>query len=91
MRGDRRQLAEAVNRNTEAMARSDARWVELINEQRQFTRDITRRNEVVWRGVMEELRAGRDALLELRDEIKADTKAVLALLDRFENGGASSA
>ena len=55
---------------------------------REFIRDITRRNELVWQGVMAELAQGRAVLVGLqeeiadqRDQIRAQTQALLRLLD----------
>jgi hypothetical protein len=49
---------------------------------RGFIRDIARRNEKVWREVME-------GLSEVRADVRAQTAAILTVLDRLE-GGASA-
>jgi hypothetical protein len=62
---------------------------------RDFIREVTRRNEVVWQGVVGELREGRTELINLqgvtaalqleiagqRDQIRAQTEALWRLLD----------
>jgi hypothetical protein len=65
----------AVDRSTEASERHARQHADL----RTFIRDITRRNEVVWRGVIDEIAA-------MRDETRAQTAAILRLLDRFGPG-----
>jgi hypothetical protein len=65
-----------------------------------FIREITRRNEIVWNEVRAELQQGTLALIDLRgqiarqtreiddhrDETRAQTQAVLRLLDRRSRG-----
>ena len=48
---------------------------------RTFIRDITRRNELVWREMRDSIAAlGAD----LRDQLQAQTAAILRVLDRLE-------
>jgi hypothetical protein len=67
---------------------------------RTFIREITRRNEIVWNRVLTELEQGRLVLVGLqneiarlgrenadhRDETRAQTQALLKLLDRRSRG-----
>jgi flagellar biosynthesis regulator FlaF len=94
MWGARRELAEELRRNREAFERNRdvlERSREESEDLRAFIRDINMRNERVWREVLRELQAGQKALADLRDEIKANTQAVLSVLDRLDHGDASSA
>lgn len=89
-RGALERNREAFERNREAFEQNR----EAFEDLRTFTRDLTRRNEVVWRGVVEELRVSRtmltETLTEMRDQLEANTKAVLSVLDRLDNGGSTS-
>jgi hypothetical protein len=64
---------EALDRNREAFDRDHVARLDL----RIFIRDITLRNEKVWRGVI-----GR--LDDMGDEIRAQTAAIWNVLDRLE-------
>ena len=64
---------------------------------RQFIRDIARRHEQIWRDQLAKVDrtiAGLDeverGLREVREESKAQTQALLHVLDRLENGGAQA-
>ena len=54
---------------------------------REFIREITLRNEKVWQAVMAELQAMTAEIRDMREQTQANTKAVLAILDRFEGSG----
>lgn len=61
---------------------------------RQFVRDIAARHERIWReqadilrGMLAELLARRE---ETREDHRARLQALLQVLDRLENGGASA-
>jgi hypothetical protein len=72
--------AEAFERNAEAFERNMQaldRHQESHEDLRTFIRDITNRNEKVWRGVM-------NRLDDMGDEIRAQTAAILNVLDRLE-------
>jgi hypothetical protein len=72
--------AEPFERNAEAFARNMLaldRHQESHEDLRAFIRDITTRNEKVWRGVM-------NRLDDMGDEIRAQTAAILSVLDRLE-------
>jgi hypothetical protein len=82
-------MMEAHERNREEFERNRRSYEDL----KTFTRDLTRRNEVVWREVVTELRAGQDrlagmqaAIADMRDEIRANTQAVLRVLDQMDGG-----
>lgn len=64
---------------------------------REFIREITLRHERIWRemkaewhGVREESRAVMAELVDTRDERQAHTRALWALVDKLENGGAAA-
>lgn len=78
---------EAVDRNSELMeevkqeirlTRDEVERSRISHEGlREFTREITRRNEVVWREVAA-------TLGDMRGEIRAQTQAILTVLDRLD-------
>jgi hypothetical protein len=57
---------------------------------RQFMRDIATRHERVWREQADMLWRMLDELRDLRQENRAQTQALLRVLDRLENGGAQA-
>jgi hypothetical protein len=57
---------------------------------RQFIRDIAMRHERIWREQAEILHAMDGDMRELREESRAQTRALLHVLDRLENGGAAA-
>lgn len=71
--------------------RRDEALHELIRTQnedlREFIREITLRNEKVWQAVVGELHEMRDEIRDMRELTQANTKAVLAVLDRLEGSG----
>lgn len=74
--------SEAFERNSEALDRHAATVADL----RGFIRETSVRNERVWRSVLAELD-------DIREETRAQTQALLRVLDRMQNGegGAASA
>ena len=78
--------SEFLERMDERLARSDEQLALLTEEVRrsreahadlrQFTRDLTRRNERVMQAMVDELG-------ELSDQTRANTNAVLQVLDRL--------
>jgi predicted transcriptional regulator len=68
--------------------RGDIELHRLISRQneelREFVREITLRNEKVWQAVTAELREMKNELHDMRGQTQANTKAVLAVLDRLE-------
>lgn len=58
----------------------DEEFRELVEETREFNREILLRNEKVYTSVIAEMEEGRK-------QIRANTQAVLSMLDRF-NGTA---
>jgi hypothetical protein len=68
--------------------RGDIELHRLISRQneelREFVREITLRNEKVWQAVTAELREMKNELRDMRGQTQANTKAVLAVLDRLE-------
>jgi len=57
---------------------------------RQFIREITTRHERVLRDLIAEMRGLRVDVDDLREESRAQTRALLHVLDRLENGGAQA-
>ncbi len=64
---------------------------------RQFIRDIAARHERIWReqaAMFREMRAESREMIaglrDLREESRAQTRALLQVLDRLENGGAKA-
>ena len=60
------------------------------NDLRQFIRDIAARHERIWREQAAMLRAMQEDMRDLREESRAQTRALLQILDRLENGGAAA-
>jgi hypothetical protein len=63
------------------LEKRDQELRELVEETREFNREILLRNEKVYTSVIAEMEEGRK-------QIQANTRAVLSMLDRF-NGSAS--
>jgi hypothetical protein len=63
------------------LGRRDRQFQEFLRREnedlREFIREITLRNEKVWQAVVAELQG-------MREETRANTKAVLSVLDRLE-------
>jgi hypothetical protein len=62
------------------LEKRDEEFRELVEETREFNREILLRNEKVYTSVIAEMEEGRK-------QIRANTRAVLSMLDRF-NGTA---
>jgi hypothetical protein len=62
------------------LEKRDEEFRELVEETREFNREILLRNEKVYTSVIAEMEEGRK-------QIRANTQAVLSMLDRF-NGTA---
>ncbi len=60
-------------------------------ETREFNREILLRNEKVYTSVIAEMEEGRRQMEEGRRQIQANTKAILGLLDRFDEPGGAAA
>lgn len=77
-------LARELERRHQAFARkAEERYQEqrgITQEQLQITREVIRRNELVFQDT-------RDVLAQLADKVDAQTKAIFRVLDRLENGG----
>lgn len=59
----------------------DEEFRELVEETREFNREILLRNEKVYTSVIAEMEEGRK-------QIRANTQAVLSMLDRFNGSSA---
>jgi hypothetical protein len=59
----------------------DEEFRELVEETREFNREILLRNEKVYTSVIAEMEEGRR-------QIRANTQAVLSMLDRFNGSSA---
>jgi hypothetical protein len=89
---------EAVERSREAIERSDSRYRELMEqserryqEQLQVTREVVRRNQLAFNEFVRILGRLVEKVGELAEETRAQSRAIFALIDRLENGGAKPA
>ena len=57
---------------------------------REFIRDIAARHERIWRAQFQILQRMQSDMDDLREESRAQTRALLHVLDRLENGGAAA-
>jgi hypothetical protein len=57
---------------------------------KQFMRDIAARHERIWRDQANVLQQMLAELKDLRQESQAHTRALLRVLDKLQNGGASA-
>ncbi len=64
---------------------------ERIDDFRQFIHETLLRNEKVWQSVMAELERGRQRLDDMGEQIRANTKAVLSVLDERNGPGGAAA
>jgi hypothetical protein len=71
----------------QAMERS----ARAIEDFREFNREILLRNEKVYTSVLQRLELLAEEIREHRDETRAQTKALLRLLDRFDGPGGLAA
>lgn len=88
---------EHMARGNEHMARGEklmARVTELIEDNRRFTRDLLRRNEIFMDGIMREMRefrtemaAGRQVLIDVHEDSVAQRQGFLALIDELREHG----
>lgn len=87
-------VLERVEREVAHTREEVQRSREAHEDLRTFMRDITTRNEKVWREVMTglvEVRKGlRESLTDMNDAVRANTAAVLKMLDRLEGNGAGA-
>lgn len=82
----------------EFMRGEQEKTLRALEETREFNREILLRNEKVYTSVIADLErmgnrleAGRREMEEWRKQIRANTEAVLRLLDRFDDGGGATA
>ena len=62
-----------------------------MEETREFNREILLRNEKVYTSVIERMERLGEEMEEGRKQIRANTEAVLRLLDRFDRPGGEAA
>jgi hypothetical protein len=62
----------------------EERYRRLLEETREFNREILLRNERVYTSLIAQIEEGRE-------QIRANTKAVLSVLDRLEGSGGTAA
>ena len=94
-----RNLHEEFESSTERREEESRRWQgeqrerfeQLAEETREFNREILLRNEKVYTAVLERLEALGREIEEGRLQIKANTEAVLRMLDRFDEPGGAEA
>ena len=63
----------------------------MLEETREFNREILLRNEKVYTSVLARLEKLGEEMEEGRLQIRANTEAVLRLLDRFDEPGEATA
>jgi hypothetical protein len=76
MREESQRRDEESKRRDEEWKRRDEEWKRRDEEMREFNREILLRNEKVYTAMIVQLE-------ENTEQIRANTKAVLSLLDRF--------
>jgi hypothetical protein len=80
-----------MKESREESRRREERLDKLLEETREFNREILLRNEKVYTRVLVELEEGRKQLEEGIKQIRANTQAVLSMLDRFDDSGGATA
>jgi hypothetical protein len=83
----RHRQEEWEKESRQAMERS----ARAIEDFREFNREILLRNEKVYTSVLQRLELLAEEIREHRDETRAQTKALLKLLDRFDGPGGLAA
>jgi hypothetical protein len=68
-----------------------ARWERALEETREFNREILLRNEKVYTRVIAVMEENGRQIEENISETRANTQAVLSVLDRLEDMGGASA
>jgi hypothetical protein len=94
IRNQHQETLALIGEMREDSRRHDQRWdAELERrdgEFREFMREITLRHEKVFGSVLAEMEEWRKETEEGRRQIRANTEAVLRLLDRLGPGGAAA-
>ena len=90
-------VREEMRLSREERERSREWFGGLYSDFREFTRELTLRSERVAREQIAELRALRtgfqaitDELRDMRNETRAQTRAILRVLDKLDTGGADA-
>jgi len=76
-----RKLTLYLEKRDEESRKRDEKFTRLSEESREFHREILLRNEKVYTTLIAEMEEGRR-------QIRADTQAVLSMLDRFNGSSA---
>lgn len=79
-----RQRDDEFRQRNEEFRRRDEEFRSLTEEVREFNREILLRNEKVYRAMIVQLE-------ESTEQTRADTKALLSMLDRFDGSGGIAA
>lgn len=95
VRREREEIEREGNERTAQMRREGKERAEQMRregeartaEMREFNREILLRNEKVYTAAIAELEEGRRQLAENTGQVEANTKAVLAMLDRLNGSG----
>jgi hypothetical protein len=74
-------IGRHMERGNELFRRSN----QLHEDTRRFTRELTRRNEMVIHELVREVTAGRRVLEDLHEESQAQREALLALIDELRS------
>jgi hypothetical protein len=89
---EQRRRAEDQRRRDEEQRRRDEEFRSLVEETREYNREILLRNEKVYTGVIARLEELGEETRSNIEETRAQTQALLRLIDRFdEPGGAAAA
>jgi hypothetical protein len=84
LREENETTRDLIREQREESRQREERLDQLLEDAREFNREILLRNEKVYKGVLAELEEGRR-------QIQANTQAVLRLLDRFDEPGGAAA
>jgi hypothetical protein len=87
----RESLSELIRNLREESLQREARLDKLVEENREYNREILLRNEKVYTSVLARLEKLGEEMEEGRLQIRANTEAVLRLLDRFDEPGGAAA
>ncbi|MGH2962766.1 MAG: hypothetical protein ACRDL3_11335 [Solirubrobacterales bacterium] len=78
-----RRIDAHMDRGNELMQRV----VEVHETNREFIREMTRRNEAVMRELVREVSAGREVLLDVHREAYAQREAIWTMIDELRTHG----
>jgi hypothetical protein len=80
-----------MEESREETRRREERLDKLVEETREFNREILLRNEKVYTSVIAKLEKQTKEIEENTERTRAGTQAILRLLDRFDEPGGAAA